>query len=217
MANLGLGNRTTLKKYLLPGALAASASALVPDATIDALGLGVARQIERYCNRTFYRATGTVEEFSGDRFAYVLSRYPLEQVSLIEYKFSDLDSWATAVISTYLLSASNSSGLLQFAAILGSEWSKYRITYDGGYWFDSTEDGSGVLPSGAATLPEDLSLAWLELCAEHWKKRDKLGLALSGGGKHQVSQLRFDLALAGISIPMEISGMLDKHRRYQMS
>lgn len=206
--NLGLGNRTTLRKFILPGGLAATSSTLVPDAAIDALGLGVAGLFERFCGRRFGRVVGDTVEFSGDRLTFVLPRYPVEEISLVEFRPRFDEAWTE--LTGAVAGASLAAGLIEFDGLQGDRYSEIRVTWTGGYWFDDSEDGSGELPAGATALPGDLSLAWLMCCQEWWNKRDKLGLSLGTAPDAQV-------AIAKLELPAGIRQMLNPHRRMQLS
>jgi hypothetical protein len=206
--NLGLGNRTTLRKFILSPALAATSSTLAPDASIDALGLGVARLFEKFCGRKFGRAAGDTVEFSGDRLSFVLPRYPVEAIASVEFRAGFTAAWSE--LSDVVEGFDPAAGLIQFASLPGNQFSALRVTYTGGYWFDDTEDATGVKPTGATALPEDLSLAWLMCCQEFWNKKDKLGLSLSSVPDTHV-------AIARLELPTGIKQMLAGHRRFQLS
>lgn len=208
--NLGLGNRTGLRQVLLPAGLALSAGTVAPDSVIDALGLGVARLFERYCNRRFERQVGAQQLVSGDRLNVVLERYPVETVSSIQIRADASAPWESQVVNEFAVGQDLAAGLLEFAAVPGNWMSQIRITYTGGYWFDTTEDGSGVAPEGAQWLPPDLALAWHLCCQEFWNKRDKLGLSLAGPPDQHV-------AIARLELPPAIKEMLRTHRRMQLS
>ena len=208
--DLLLGNRSTLKKFILPQNFANTSSATVPDATMDALGLGVAGLFEGYCGRKFARTVNDQVIFSGDRLTYILPRYPVEEIATVEFRAHWTYAWSALTVADALAAVDLRAGLLQFASPLGNEFSQVRVTWTGGFWIDSTEDGTGVQPDGSALLPGDLSLAWLMCCQEWWNKRDKLGLSLSSLPDAQV-------AIAKLDLPAGIKVMLAYHRRMQLS
>lgn len=172
--DLGLGNLSQLKAWLLAEELRADAGF---DAAIAQIGRGVAAQFDRRCNRALARAVGAVAEFSGRRDFLIAPRYPLEAVTLIEVRDLGDAAWRdeTASLSHFVAA----SGLVQFTTLLGAESSRLRLTHTGGYWFDATEDASGVLPAGATPLPEDLRLAWLQQCRFVWQRLPKLGVPVN--------------------------------------
>lgn len=208
--NLGLGNRVTLRKFILPGALATSSSELASDAAIDALGLGVAGLFEKFCDRRFGRVVDDVAKFSADRLTFVLPRYPLEGIATVERRARPGEAWEGLIVGDVLAGVDEPAGLLRFAAPPGDQFAQLRVTYTGGYWFDATENASGQAPNGAALLPPDLALAWLTCCQDFWIKRDKLGLSLGAnpGANH---------AVATTELTTGIKAMLAAYRRHQMS
>lgn len=184
--NLGLGNLLELKEQLLAVGLVASSEF---DTRIAAIGKGVAGQFERYCNRRFERVAGAVDEFSADRRVWVVNRYPIETVTSIAQKDDEATGFV-AMDDDLILIRDDKAGLVKFGGMLGSHLSQVRITYTGGYWFDTTEDGTGVMPAGATALPDDLKLAWYLQCQEVWMKGDRLGQNISGDKTNTfVSQL----------------------------
>lgn len=222
--NLALGNLTTLKQHLLPNALttgaaldpvlAAAQQRLVKDDVVAAIGLGVARSFEKFCGRVFQRRVDLTVTISGDRLSYVLPRYPVESVSLVEFKGNAASPWTELVIADVLPGIDLASGLLQFAALQGNHHSQIRITFTGGYWFEDKEPGEAgypqAMPDGATALPGDLQLAWLLYCQEVWNKRDKLGLNLNTAPDARVG-------LERLKLPDGIAEMLRDHRRMQLS
>jgi len=162
--DLILGNRTTLKRWLLPDSWQ---SETTKDTVIAELGIGVARQIEGFCNRKFGRATSQVGPvMSADSRIYFCDRYPLEAKPTFEMRSSGSDTWTaqSGVVSQW----SADTGIVQFDTPLGTHYDVIRATSTGGYWIDSAETGDTSLPSGATLLPEGIKLAWLNQCRHHW-------------------------------------------------
>lgn len=213
--NLGLGNRDLLKRAILPGSLQGTSSDLVPDAIIDALGRGVATWFGKHCgDRRWERAVADVAEFSGDRLTYVLPRYPVEQITAVSIRATHADPWQPQDLGSVLAGVDLTAGLIQFPALQGNEWSRVRVTYTGGYWFETLEPTElgypSTMPEGAYPLPADLQQAWLLCCQEIWNKRDKLGLGLSSAPDVHTQIARFEL-------PLGIRQMITWHRRMQLS
>ena len=201
--NLGLGTLTELKLWLLAEELRTETAW---DAQIAAIGTGVALAFEKFCNRKFERVVGAQVDFSGDRVHFVLPRYPIEAVTAVELRESFTGSWTDA--SGYMDQFSALSGLVCFAAEPGSRQSRVRITWTGGYWFDSTEDFSGIKPAGAEQVPADLKLAWLQHCRTVWGKFPKLGTPIN------ITQ---SAALVTMNFSPEVSDTLLSYRRIQLS
>lgn len=178
--NAGLGNLDGLKKHLLAGSLAEEKSF---DQVIQDTGLGAGALIENFCNRKFARAVGAQAKFQADRASFFLPRYPVEAVTLVEFKLKESDGWVAQDLSV-IRSISAESGIVYFPerADAGPSWGQVRFTFTGGYFFEQLEpdeDGyPSAAPAGAAALPADVRFAWLLQCREMWSKLDKLGTGL---------------------------------------
>ena len=208
--NLGLGNRAELKGQLLAPSLVAETDL---NAVIDGVGLGVAALMESFCGRRFERTVGAQDIFTADRKTWVLVRYPLESVSAVAQRDDLTAGWVAMVVNDVICNQLEAGGLLFFSGMLGTEYSQVRVTYTGGYWFDTTEDATGVMPSGAAALPADLKMAWYLQCRECWNKIDRLGTGIvSGENATFVSQMLMNLDW----VPA-VRTILGRYMRYQMS
>lgn len=174
--NLGLGNLAELKAQLLPAGLV---KGVAFDDLIVAVGRGIASHFDDICNRRLGRLAGDVTVFSANRDHYYLPRYPVETITKVELRDSIVTGFVQQTGLTWNIN--ESSGLIVFAGQLGPWTSNLRITYTGGYWFDETEDSSGVLPNGATLLPYDLKLAWFTQCRAVWESMDKTGAKLAQG------------------------------------
>jgi len=205
--DLGLGNLATLKSTILAKSMQGDTDY---DAFLTALGLGVARQFEKFCDRRFARVVGDQQEFTGDRLYYILPRYPIETITLAEVRYNLSEGYISQSLTDLFVEQNNAAGLVEFAWMQGVTWTTCRITWTGGYWYDTTEDNSGTIPGGATALPEDLKLAWLLYCQEVWNKRDKLGLAIAEAPDASV-------AIAMLKLPTGIKEMLNPFRRFMMS
>jgi hypothetical protein len=172
--NIGLGNLTELKGQLLAASLRTDTNF---DAVIKGIGAGVAGQIEKFCNRRLQRVEGEQDVFSGDRRHWYLSRFPAESVSLCEKQDSVQDGWVT--LPDLIQAQQLDQGYVMFISVQGYYWSRLRITYTGGYWFDTTDDGTGTRPGPAAALPAELKLAWYLQCQNVWKRWEKLGAGIT--------------------------------------
>lgn len=170
--NAGLSNLATLKTHLLAD-LSASTDY---DDRIAALGQLVAGQLEQHCNRRWERTVGATYTVPSDAVVYVLDRLPIETITTVEGRDRQSDSWVDE--TTALEHYNPWSGVVHLSTYLGDHKSQVRFTYTGGYWWDTSEDDSGSLPSGATALPADLRGAWLMQCEHLWRHADKLGLAI---------------------------------------
>lgn len=209
--NLGLGNLIELKRQLLAAGLVAEDTY---DSLITGIGKGVAGMFDQYCNRGLERVAGETDEFSGDRRMWVLSRYPVETVSGVEVRDDMTAGWVAQTVNGVIQQRDDGAGVIWFGEVQGNHLTRLKVTFTGGYWFDTTEDGSGVMPAGATLLPKDVSLAWYLQCREVWLKIDRLGLSLiqGEGEKNFVSQM-----LAGLELVPMVKEILGKHVRYQLT
>ena len=169
--NLGLGNLAELKRNVLPEALLASDQF---DALLIDLGKGVATEMETFCNRCFGRVAGEVDQFYGNRSYWILRRFPFETIASVEVQNGYAE--AGVVQTSAIRSADEKTGVVDFGAVLGVKYDRIKITYTGGFWFDTSENGSGTLPGGATALPADLSHAWHMQCQRVFEQRDSLGV-----------------------------------------
>ena len=180
-ANLGLGTLDELKAMLLNASLLAPATY---DTPISAIGKGVAQRMEKFCNRKFGWMAGDIFYCTSNREHVILPRYPVVNVSLIEQRGAETDTWTT--LTDIVQSSDYNAGLIEFLAMQGPYYSRLRLTYDGGYWFN---DGTSQ-PAGAATRPDDLLLAWFLQCEYVWRSRDKLGISLQDDPEKPLVNLR---------------------------
>jgi hypothetical protein len=179
MLAAGFSSLTYLKSRILP-------SAGVEEDTWDAeatrLGLAVAMQFQRFCNRDFDRLVGAVDEFSARVLSVSLRRFPVEVVT-------SLDTRAfTGAVTDYEgdYSPSLSSGVLSFATPPGTENERLIVTYTGGYWLDPM-DGT-TQPSGSTALPADVLELWVAEVQAQAEARELFGsIALRKEQKKQVT------------------------------
>ena len=136
--NSGLSNLATLKAWLLPASMQAGADY---DAAILAIGRGVALQMEQYCNRYFVRTVDDIFETRADVDHLILPRYPVEEISKLELRNLLSDGWIDqGTLSDSVNNWAADSGLvtLPFALSL-IRGARIRLTYTGGFWFDTSE------------------------------------------------------------------------------
>lgn len=207
--NTGLGNLTELKQQLLAAALQPQTNY---DAIITAIGRGAAARFDSECNRSLAYAAGDSAEFSADRSLVFLPRYPLVAVTKVELKLADSADWAEQLGAVSALRSR--SGMVSFGSAFGGETDTVRVTYTGGFWFDTEEAGNTPQPAGTTKLPEDLRLAWYLTCRKIWEAIDKTGAKLTavGPGAQFVTGTLGDLKL----VP-DVEATLRKYTRYQLS
>lgn len=198
--DLGLANRATVKAFILPASMLAGTDY---DPAIDAIALGVARRVEKFCNRKFARLEDDEYQIDAARYHVSLPRYPLEAVDSIERQAPGSATWEadTALIEQ----TDKRAGLLHFATLGGSQLDRLRITYTGGYWYETLEPDDASFPTtqptGSDTVPEDLALAWLLQIQHVWGQRDKLGTSLA-------EKPEAAAALASLALVPEVADML---------
>jgi hypothetical protein len=150
--NLTLGTLEELKIHLLNAALRSSTDY---DATIAALGRGVAARFENYCNRKFLRTIGDTFECTADRMHVTLPRYPVEASPTIEQRDDLATGFVAQTYTDLVFDEDLPAGLIKFAAFPGPYISRLRFTYTGGYWFSDTGADSGTpsaVQSGTVSL-----------------------------------------------------------------
>jgi hypothetical protein len=221
--NCGLGNLDSLRRHLLPATMQADVSF---DPVITDIGKGVARLMDRHCNRAFSYKEGAMRIFGGDRDHYYLDHFPVVIISQVQLRYFRADNWAD--ISGQPLSENDETGLLHFGYTLGIPPIQVQVTWTGGYWFETAEpsdptypstiplaiqeaqaNNPGALPSDAYLLPDDLRLAWLLQSREVWNKIDKTGMGLVDKPDQQTLTGALDLS-------PQVKGMLQPYIRYQM-
>jgi hypothetical protein len=205
--DLGLGNLIELKRRLLPATMLAQTTY---DGAVAQIGRGVAGLFDAHCNRQFARLAGAVEQFNAERMNYILSRYPIETITTVEERSDMTSGWIALAVTDLIQNRDDSAGLLQFASVQGIYLDQIRVTYTGGYWYDTTEDGTGVQPVGSTLLPYDVKEAWFLQCQEIWDKRDKLGLSL-------IAKPETDSAVGKMQLTEITKTMLQGRIRYQMT
>lgn len=200
----GLGSMTVLKRALLPQAQWLPTTF---DANILVIGLGVARSFDRYCDRKFSRGTH-VDTFTGERGVWFLSSTPVESVTSVEEKTDETAGWAT--ITNAYNNLETVSGRLCFGDDVSDYETLVRVTYVGGYWWDTTDELTDTLPAGATALPDEVKMAWLLQCQHQWSVRDKLGSAVAMPAGESAKLGDYDL------LP-DVKRILDSYIRYQIA
>ena len=201
--DLGLGNLTELKGQVLAASLRADTNY---DAVIAGIGSGVADQIDKHCNRKFARLANDSDQFRADRRHYYLKRYPVESIAQCQRQDTLADGWINLPVNDLIQQWNLQTGYISFIALQGYEFSQLLVTYTGGFWYDTTENGSGVMPPTAAPLPGAVKLAWYLQCQNIWRQWDKLGNQIAGAPEKQTAAQHLQLAPAA-------KELLEAHRR----
>ena len=206
--NAGFSSLTKLKAQLLASSLRAATQY---DDLILSIGRGVAKQFEHECNRKFERQVGATDIFQGDRASFILSRYPIERITAIDLQKDVDDGWQSQDL-TLIQSYNSQSGVVYLADNddAGPYWSQVRFTYTGGYWWDTSEDDSGVQPDGSALLHDDMILAWHIQCRHIWNLTDKLGIAITDKPQSQDGEKKIEML--GI-----VKDLINDQVRYQLT
>lgn len=151
--NAGFSSLAKLKAQLLPPAMRARTDF---DGPLQQQGIGVALMMQAYCDRLFTRVTGDVCRCAANQLTLSLPRYPVEEVTSIT-----LQTDVAELITEDIRSIDLLAGLVHFDSPPSSRSTdQLVIVYSGGYWWDTSEDDSGSLPTGATPLPDDLQMAF---------------------------------------------------------
>lgn len=206
--NLGLGNLTELKRELL---LAADAAGTDNDTAVAALGLGMARRFESFCGRRFERVVDDTVEFPADLDAYIVPRYPLEEVSEIAVRENVAQGW---VVQSSSHNFNRLSGQVFLEGPLSGGWAQTRLTYTGGYFFETLEPDDDNYPTeqpaGSEPLPLDLKLAWFLQCKFLWDRRSLVEKAKAGFKDGE------GFTGADTKLLPEVEATLNSYRRMQL-
>lgn len=217
--NAGLGNLESLKVFLLSRKLASESRF---DQVITDIGLGVAGLIGQFCNRDFIYGENKTQIFSGNRSHWYMPAYPISSFSKVELRYFKADNWSD--ITGQPISCNEETGLLSFGYTLGRDPIQVRVTWSGGYWFETLEPDDAGFPSSAPAsilnctaiepskfyLPAELRFAWQMQCAEVWNKYDALGLTLVSEPNSQALTGTLDLVPA-------VKRILEAHKRYELT
>jgi hypothetical protein len=230
--NAGFSNLDWLKKQLLANTLASDKSF---DAALLAIGKGAAAAMARWCNREFPYRQGIQEIFTADRSFWFTNRPVVSVFSAVELRYFRADAWTD--ISGQPLSTDESKGYINFGYTLGRNPMQVRLTYNGGYYFNTLEpdDASYIDPGQPAwwqaapadilqnaagidpcqfRLPDDLLLAWLLQCRKVWEAIDKTGEHVLSVGSNTRNPSE---SLAGLDLIPQVQGMLQPYKRFQLS
>lgn len=208
--NAGLSNLATLKAHLLPEAIREE---VAYDQPVLRVGLGVAALVEKFLGRRLGRVVGDMAEFTKDRIVIILPRYPLEAITAVHERRRFVDPWTALDLNSTLESVGNDCGTIYLAETDLDSRARLRVTWTGGYWWETAEPYEAGYPTaqpvGSYVLPSDILAAWLLQCSEMWARQDPLA---QGTGTRDTSDVKTNLTELDL-IP-QVIGILNPHRRY---
>lgn len=211
--NCGLGNLDTIKTHVLQAAAQADTQF---DDVLAAIGKGAAAALQQQCNRDFARATGKIDLFSAERSYWIARAYPVETITSLETQDTYGGAWTAQTLASVIASSALDRGLIDFGSQLGSSLTRCRLTYTGGYHFETLEpDDEGyptATPAGSTALPDDLKLAWLTQVNAWFIKRDKLNLISAAGQVPEAASVI--AALATRALEPEVKAMVQPFTRW---
>jgi len=210
--NLGLGNLDDLKQFILAEAIREQTD---KDAVLQVIGKGVAASFERYCNRWFDRVDGAVDTFTADRDTWNLSRSPVEEISSVQTKSSDAEGWVAqeGLVQMSILDR----GFLDFGGLVADYRTHVRVTYVGGFYFETLEPADEGYPTeqpeGSTPVPADLKYVWLCQCQAVFEAKDHLlpkGISADGA-------TTIPMNLKDVPMLPQVVEILNTYRRFQIT
>ena len=203
--NAGLSSLAKLKQAILPDSMRQSA---MWDDTLVALGLGVADAIEAHLDRKLARVVGDTAECDAQRIFVSVPRYPVTAWTEVEMQSEPNGTWED--ISGQVTRYMSHAGMVLFRTTPGDESATIRVTYTGGFWWDTDEEGAGEMPEGALPLPPALFTAWSMQVQAQCNALDLFG---AQSGKDVLGSASNLLTNADAFIPAVVT-MLKPYRRF---
>lgn len=203
--NAGLSSLAKLKQAVLPDSMRASA---MWDDTLLALGLGVADAIESHLDRKLGWKVADVALCEAQSLVISLPRYPVSNVSAVERQAAPNQTWES--VSGSVTRYSLPSGIIYFRNPPGDDAATLKVTYSGGFWWDTDEEGTGEMPEGATALPAALFTAWAMQVQAQCNALDLFG---AQSGKDVLGSTSNLLTNADAFIPAVVT-MLKPFRRF---
>jgi hypothetical protein len=125
-------------------------------------------------------------------------------------------TWTALTVADVLVNFGAKPGLLEFGSVLGTHEQRVRVTYTGGYFFETLEPEDigfpTAAPSGSSPLPTGLQLAWLMQTNAWFSQRDSLNLFTTSGNPEQLSARL--AAVAGKGLLDDVKEILAAFRRF---
>jgi len=209
--DLGLGNLADVKNFVLPEAIVADTQY---DSVLQTIASGIAERFNKYCNRKFARVAGEQVTFDAQRTFYLTPRFPFETLTKLELHATTTDVWDD--ITTAIVQSDPAIGWIYFGCFLGDPICLVRLTYTGGFFYETkepTDEGyPTAVPAGSTPVPPDLKGAWLMQCLHEFQCKDRLlptGLA-------DAVKSRTDLRFEQMQLLPEVQNAISQFRRYQI-
>ena len=193
---------TQLKTFLMPPAMRVRTDF---DDQLQVLGDGVEAMMENYCNRRFAYAQADVYQDSADKYVFSLPRFPLVAINDITLQTDvaiDINSW--------MRRADLKAGLLHLTGVPGTADDAVVINYEGGFWWDASEDQSGTLPDGVTALPADLVNAFKMQMSAVCEAADLFGLQAAAASVEKPAPAKRQ----GIDLVAMVKAILNPYRRF---
>jgi hypothetical protein len=203
--NAGFSNLAFLKSRLL---LAADAEGTSYDDAVAALGLGVVGLFEALTDRKFERVENDIWEASATRRFSVVPRYPIEEVSKVELR-TDMQSGFIEQVGLPQ-NFNPQAGIVYFGFAPGYDGCTVRVTYTGGFWWDTEEDNSGTMPDGATLIPQGLVQAWVLACKFLWDRQSIEDRAKAGFSDKELERF----ITSDTKLPDLVTQTIEKFRRF---
>jgi len=159
--------------------------------------------IDRFCNRSFIKATYTAEEYDGDGNNNIyLRKFPIVTVAAIVL----YDTYSAAILQTFTVNTEYLIYLNEGYIFMRSKTTpghkNYRVTYDAGYLL--------------ADIPYDLKNACAQLAGLIYYNKGKAGVKSESIGKYSVTYDKGDLSISGVPVPNDIAGVIMQYRNINM-
>jgi hypothetical protein len=204
--NAGFSNLKRLKAAVLPASMRSRVD--WDEALVD-LGLGVAEMIEGHCARKFAWSAEDTHLEDAHRTVISLPRYPVASIDEVELQSEVGGAWDD--IAGQVTRQELRSGVVQFRDTPGGEGGTVRVTYSGGFWWDTDEYEGGTMPEGAQALPRAVFSAWVLQVQAIAQARDLFGTA--GGAAQAKGRDNAALLPEAHLIPVVLE-MLKPFRRF---
>ena len=152
LLDAGFGTLAQLKGRVFPSIMESYDSEGEWDDDLRQIGLGVAGEFNRHCNRIFERGVDAVYDGEGGGRSIVLDRYPVESVTSVTLTSGGGDS----VVEVDQLA--KPSGIVYTVGSLGSYRDRVTVIYTGGYWLGSTRTLSQVVVADVPALATQVTV-----------------------------------------------------------
>ena len=164
------------------------------DVLLQDLIARISAWVERYCDRTFAKATHT-EQYDGDGTdTLVVRQWPIISVASL-YDDPDRVFGASTQIAAADFVLYKNTGIIRLDGLVFSAGiQNVNVTYDAGY----------------TDIPDDVQQAVVELVADRFRNKENQGVRSLAIGSYRVDY-------GDEELPSEIKGVLDGYRRTRVS